>query len=247
MRFKDHFSGHAPAYAAFRPRYPQALVDALADTSPAREHVLEVGCGSGQLSVLLGSRFMRVTATDPSAEQLARAEPAERVEYRCAPAEQNGLPDASVDCIVAAQAAHWFDHERFHAECRRVGKPGALVALVTYGLLFVRPDLDALLTRFALEDLADFWPPERRFVDDGYASLPFPFRPLTLPEVSMRARWDVNGVLGYVRTWSAVQAASREGRGDLVDTFVETFTAAWGDPAMVRELEWPLAIRAGRL
>ncbi|MCU0699696.1 MAG: class I SAM-dependent methyltransferase [Myxococcaceae bacterium] len=247
MTFKDHFSGHAPAYAAFRPRYPPALVDALAEASPATDHVLEVGCGSGQLSVLLGTRFSHVTATDPSAEQLARAEPAERIEYRCAPAEQTGLPDSSVDCLVAAQAAHWFDHARFHAECRRVGRPGALVALVTYGLLFVRPDLDALLTRFALEDLADFWPPERRFVDDGYASLPFPFAPVSFPSVSMRAQWDLDGVLGYVRTWSAVQAAVREGRHELVDTFAETFSRAWGDRSMARELEWPLSIRAGRL
>jgi hypothetical protein len=128
-----------------------------------------------------------------------------------------------------------------------VGKPGALVALVTYGLVFVRPDLDALLTRFALEDLADFWPPERRFVDDGYASLPFPFEPVRLPEVSMHAAWDLEAVLGYVHTWSALRIAIRDGRSGLVEAFDAAFTAAWGDPFFVRDLTWPLAIRAGRL
>jgi SAM-dependent methyltransferase len=247
MAFKDHFSGHASAYATFRPRYPQALVDALATASPATTHALDVGCGSGQLSVLLASRFSSVTATDPSAEQLAQAERAERVEYRCVPAESTGLEPVSVDCIVAAQAAHWFDLERFVTECRRVGRPGALVALVTYGLLFVRPDLDLRLTRFALEDLADFWPPERRHVDDGYASLSFPLEPVPLPAVSMRATWNLAELLGYVGTWSAVRAAEREGRGDLFDTFQTELADAWGDDVMAREIEWPLAIRAGRL
>jgi SAM-dependent methyltransferase len=247
MTFKDHFSGHAPAYATFRPRYPAALVDALAQASPAHGLALDVGCGSGQLTGLLAARFARVIGTDASAEQLARAEPAARVEYRCAPAEASGLSDASVDCLVAAQAAHWFEPSAFHAECRRVVRPGGLVALVSYGLLFVRPDLDGLLTRFALEDLADFWPPERRFVDDGYASLPFPFPAVAMPELSMRASWNLDGLLGYVRTWSAVQRALQEGRGDLLEAFEAAFAHAWGDPAMVRELEWPLAIRAGRL
>jgi len=35
MTFKDHFSGHATAYAAWRPTYPVALVDALAEPEPA--------------------------------------------------------------------------------------------------------------------------------------------------------------------------------------------------------------------
>src|SRR5262245_41151760 len=130
--FADHFSGLAARYAAYRPHYPPQLVDLLADRCERRDVAWDVGCGSGQLSVALAGRFAHVIATDPAQAQLDQAEPADRVEYRCATAEASGLPDACADLVVAAQSAHWFDWPRFVAEAGRVARPGALVALVTY-------------------------------------------------------------------------------------------------------------------
>ena len=73
---QDHFSDRADLYARHRPRYGRELVAFLADVSPAAEVAWEAGCGSGQLSVLLGSVFDRVHATDASEAQLRRARPA---------------------------------------------------------------------------------------------------------------------------------------------------------------------------
>ena len=64
--FKDHFSGHAAAYAATRPHYPAALFDWLAGTCSERRLAWDVGCGNGQASRALAERFDRVIATDPS-------------------------------------------------------------------------------------------------------------------------------------------------------------------------------------
>lgn len=247
MTFKDHFSGHATAYAAWRPTYPVALVDALAEASAATDTAWDVGCGSGQLSGLLTTRFRRVLATDASAEQVAHAIAAPHVEYRCAPAETSGLAASSVDCIVVAQAAHWFDMRAFSTECTRVGRPGALVALVTYGWMFIRDDLDRCLNAFALEQLSGFWPPERHHVDTGYAELHFPFEPVAFPAISMRASWSLAQVLGYVGTWSAVAAARRAGAGVLFDTFAGELASRWGAAETVRGVEWPLTVRAGRV
>jgi SAM-dependent methyltransferase len=131
--FKDHFSLGSDRYAAFRPTYPAALADWLAGLCASTDAAWDVGCGTGQLSVLLARRFGCVFATDASAEQVAMAQPAAGVEYSVAPAERSGLADASVDLVVAAQAAHWFDLPEFYAEVRRVARPGAVVALVCYG------------------------------------------------------------------------------------------------------------------
>src|SRR3954471_1174634 len=133
--FKDHFSSRAADFAAYRPTYPPELVDYLASVCPTSNLALDCGCGTGQLAVLLADRFKRVIATDASAQQIENAEPRERVTYRVAPAERSGLPDASADLVVAAQAAHWFDQPAFYAEARRVGRPGAILALVTYGVM----------------------------------------------------------------------------------------------------------------
>lgn len=108
--WKDHFSGHAADYSAYRPGYPQALIDFLASIAPSTETVLDCG---GQLSIPLASRFDRVIATDASPQKVSHAEPNPRVEYRTAPAEASGLPAASVDLVTVAQAAHWFDLDAF--------------------------------------------------------------------------------------------------------------------------------------
>lgn len=247
MRFKDHFSGHAAAYAAHRPRWPEALVDVLADASPGQALVWDVGCGSGQLSTLLPRRFERVLATDASTEQLKHAAPAERLSYRCAPAERSGLDDRCADCIVAAQAAHWFDLPAFVSECRRVGRPGALVALVTYGVMFIEPGLDELIDHFTFDTLGAFWPPERRHVDTGYSQLAFPLEPVELPAVTMRASWTLAQVVAYVNTWSAVAALRRAGREEHFDQFATQLATRWGEAARARDVSWPLAVRAGRV
>ena len=109
---------------------------------------LDVGCGSGQLSVLLAERFKRVTAIDASAQQIAAAMPHARVEYRVAKAEQSGLAENCVDLITVAQAAHWFDLPAFYAEVRRVGKPRAILALVSYGILQAGEDVDSTIQHF---------------------------------------------------------------------------------------------------
>jgi len=245
MTFNDHFSTGSKAYAAFRPTYPAALVDDLADACRATDVVWDVGCGTGQLSTMLPRRFKAVLATDPSQSQLDQAAPTERVSYLCRPAEDSGFFARSVDCIVVAQAAHWFDMPRFNAECVRVGRAGALVALVSYGLMFVEPKIDECLTRFALETLRDFWPAERHHVDTGYRELAFPFGPVTLPAISMRAEWSCDQTLGYVGTWSAVGALSRAGLSARFTAFAAELTGLWGPGS--RKVEWPLVIRAGRI
>src|SRR5215471_1636649 len=146
--FKDHFSGVASGYAAYRPTYPPAVVEYLAGLIPRPEVAWDAGCGSGQLSTLLAARFARVIATDPSAAQLAQARPHPAVEYRQASAEVSGLDGGSVDLAVAAQAAHWFDLPRYYAEVRRVVRSGGLVALLAYGVVHVDRGLSVIVDRF---------------------------------------------------------------------------------------------------
>ena len=132
MTFKDHFSGHAAAYHAARPCYPDALFDWLADAAPARGLAWDAGCGNGQASVALAARFARVHASDPSAAQIANAEARPDIAYRIEPAEHCSLPHAGADLVTVAQALHWFDPARFYAEVRRVLKPRGVFAAWCY-------------------------------------------------------------------------------------------------------------------
>ena len=207
----------------------------------------DAGCGSGQLSTLLPARFARVIATDPSADQIAQARAHPGVEYRQVSAEASGLEAGAVDLAVAAQAAHWFDLPRYYTEVRRVVRPGGLVALLAYGVVHVDRDLLAIVDRFYWQTLAGFWPVERKIVEEGYRSLPFPFAELQAPAFAMAATWSLAQLLGYVRTWSAVQAIERERGGDAYAGFARALSAAWGDPATRRDVRWDLTVRAGRV
>ena len=245
--FKDHFSQVASAYAAHRPSYPVAVVDFLARHAPARRLAWDCGCGSGQLSVLLAGPFERVLATDASAEQIAHATAHPKVEYRCAPAGASDLQDHIADLATAAQAAHWFDLPAYYAEVRRVLRPGGLVALISYGVATAGADLDAVIHPFYSQVLGSFWPPERRHVDEGYRSLPFPFEELESPPFEIRLEWRLEDLIGYVGTWSAVWALERaKGQGP-VASFTRDLAAAWGPPDRMRTVRWPLSLRVGRV
>lgn len=243
--FKDHFSERAPGYARWRPRYPTALADWLAEAAPARGRAWDAGCGSGQLSVLLADRFGEVIATDASAAQLEHARPHPRVEYRVATAEASGLPSASVDLAGAAQAAHWFDLPRYWEEIRRVARPGAVVALATYGNAVVEPTIDERVGRFYRDDLGPYWTPERRLVENGYATVDFPFDELRAPSLTMSERWTGEQFVGYVGTWSAVQRLTRAGGAPRFEAFARELREAWG--AEPRDVTWPLSLRVGRV
>jgi SAM-dependent methyltransferase len=245
--FKDHFSGHAMAYAAHRPVYPAALADWLAAIAPARQAAWDCGCGSGQLTVLLAERFEQIVGTDASAEQVNHAVAHPRVEYRCAPAEDSGLPAASVDLVIAAQAAHWFDMPRFNAEARRVARPGAAVVLVAYEVQHIAPVIDTVIMGFYGGALKDHWPPERRHVENGYASLEFPFPAIPAPELEIALEWNCEEFLAYIDTWSATRRLEKAHGRTAYERFAVELRDAWVDPALRRTVHWPLAIRAGRV
>jgi len=244
--FKDHFSSHAAAYAAHRPGYPAELAAWLASIAPASGLALDVGCGSGQLSLLLADRFEKVVATDPSAQQITNATPHDRIDYRVAPAESSDLPDASADLITAAQAAHWFDLPAFFAEARRSLKPDGAIALISYAGMEARSEIEAITERFRLVTIGPYWPPERAMVENRYRDIALPFAPIEPPRLFIEVRWPLTALIGYLDTWSAVRVMEREiGRAPFEAVTAE-LAEAWGDPMSARIIRWPLTIVAGR-
>jgi len=245
VSFADHFSTIAARYAAYRPRYPQALADALADRCERHDLAWDAGCGNGQLSVTLAERFAHVIATEPSQEQLAAATAHPRVEYRREPAEQSSLAPASADLAVAAQAAHWFDWPRYVAEVERVARPGALVALVSYGILHLSGDVEPIVAHYYREVVHPYWPSGREHVENGYRDLAWPWPAVEAPALAMTAEWTREELVGYVATWSAtVKMIETVGPAGF-EALGSALAAVWPDQER-RTVTWPLAIRLAR-
>jgi SAM-dependent methyltransferase len=245
VSFKDHFSGHADLYASLRPRYTRELFDFVLSLTPGRRLAWDCATGNGQAAVDLAESFEKVVATDGSEAQLAHAEPHPRIEYRQALAESSGLESGSVDLVTVATAVHWFDFDRFYAEVERVLAPGGALAVWAYDLARITPEIDVLTDRLSKEIVAPFWPPERRWVDDLYVTLPFPFREVEVPPMFIEEHWDFERYVRYLGTWSSVNRYIKANGGDPRDLIREEMAAAWGDPEEERAIRWPLMMRAG--
>lgn len=240
MGFKDHFSDVADAYRKYRPRYPQTLFDTLAARSPGV--AWDCGCGSGQATEGLSRCFDRVYATDPSREQVSTAPALDNVQYLVASAEDSTLSDESVDLAVAAQAAHWFDLPAFEREVRRVVKPGGLVVLLGYGLFESTPQLDRIVREHYRTALAPHWPKERAHIDRRYSDLTLALPRLSLPDFAMETRWSEEQLLGYLGTWSAVQALFASTGRDLIEEIEPQIRACFGGERI--RLRWSLIVHA---
>lgn len=247
MADRRHFEAGGADYARHRPTYPPELAEALAALPAQRGQALDVGCGSGQLTVLLADRFARVTGTDISADQIANAEPRATIAYQVEPAERIGLADGSVDLIVAAQAAHWFDLPAFYTEARRIAAPGAALALISYGVPVLDGPAAARFKNFYWGDIHPFWPEGRSHVEQGYAAMDFPFDETSIPPLAIERDWSLADLAGYVGTWSAVKAAAKAGRAEIAETALAEIGALWGDPASTHRITWPINGRFARL
>ena len=245
MSFQDHFSTKAATYALARPKYPVALFDHLSRLAPGRGLAWDCGTGNGQAAVALAAHFQRVIATEPSQEQLEQATPHARVVYSCSAETAPDIRSGTADIVTAAQAAHWFDLGRFYPEARRVLRPGGLLAIWTYALCTVAPEVDPLIQRFYTETVGPYWPPERKHAETGYRELEFPFEEISFPPLFIHIEWDAAEFAVYLRTWSAVTRYTKANGIDPVKAFAEELSRVWG-PAR-RRVSWPMGGRIGRV
>jgi len=136
MDSTQRFSDRVGDYVKYRPDYPAAIVSYLREVisfDPSRV-VADIGSGTGISTELFLRHGNQVLAVEPNeamrskAEELLGSYPG--FSSIDGTAEATGLPEASVDLIVAGQAFHWFDPEKAHREFARIARPGVYAALI---------------------------------------------------------------------------------------------------------------------
>jgi SAM-dependent methyltransferase len=143
-RRASSFGAAAPAYAQHRPDYPLAAItwaaEPIAERPGCPVRILDLGAGTGKLTAQLAAAEIHggpaeVIAVEPDPGMLAElrrqvqaAGPSPGVTVTAGRAEAIPLPDASVDLVIAGQAAHWFDLDRAIPEIARVLVPGGVFA-----------------------------------------------------------------------------------------------------------------------
>jgi SAM-dependent methyltransferase len=207
---KDLFSSHAATYAAFRPTYPEALYEFVFSFVKHKGTAWDCGTGNGQVASRLAKDFERVYATDISENQLKNAVTAPNIDYSLTPAEKTSFPEDSFDLITVGQALHWFDLDKFYAECRRVGKPASVIALWGYGNIMINREVDSIVDHLYTEVVGKYWDSARRHVETAYRDIPFPFDSRKTPSFFIEAEWTLAHLIGYLESWSATQKYMKE-------------------------------------
>ena len=196
------FSDRVADYVRYRPDYPPALLAWLQrefGISPDWT-VADVGAGTGISSKLFLDAGYRVTAIEPNAAMRAAAvewlggDP--RFQTVDGRADATGLPDASMDLIVVAQAFHWFDPDATRSEFRRILRAGGLAAIFwnsrkPAGTTFLE-GYEALLRRYG----TDYTMVAERHADDDAMRAWFGDGLRGEAHFAHRQRLDFDGLLG---------------------------------------------------
>ena len=157
------FDAIAPAYDTFRLGYPREIVDFVLGTAGlgSGSDVLEVGCGTGQLTEALAGRGLRLTAIDIGPAMIAAAQrrlDGAAVSFQVTSFEDLAADDASFDLVVSGGAYHWVDPEVRFAKPARLLRPGGSLALVGYDERYDDPLGTELLEMWAARsDPASPW------------------------------------------------------------------------------------------
>jgi hypothetical protein len=89
----------------------------------------------------------------------------------------------------------------FFAEATRVLKDHGIIAVWSYNLLSISPEVDAPVNAYYHETLRSFWPPERMLVEAGYNAIVFPFEELEAPRFAMETEWTLQQLVGYAKAY----------------------------------------------
>ncbi|KAF6264472.1 S-adenosyl-L-methionine-dependent methyltransferase [Scenedesmus sp. NREL 46B-D3] len=208
----------AERYSQFRPQYPQQVYDIILEHlgPEQRKLAVDVATGSGQAAVQLAAFFQQVVATDGNVEQLRHAKLAPNVTYKISDAHSIQLPNGCADLITAASALHWFEHDRFYRETRRVLKPHGVVAAwaIPLGCAVLEVPsapgaaaaCNAALHHIHEDILGPCWDERKRWADKMYKGIEPSsehFSTVKLMQLDFPVELTADALVGYASSWSA--------------------------------------------
>lgn len=243
---KDNFSSQSDKYAKYRPIYPPGLFEYLNSLIPDKQNAWDCGTGNGQVASELAKFFKTVFATDISQEQLNNAFKAENILYSLQPAEHTYFDNRLFDLIIVSQAIHWFDFERFYFEVRRTAKPNSLLCVLGYGKLEISQQIDCVIANFYENVLGNYWDDERKYIDENYQTIPFPFNEIQPPDFVNMQHWTLEHLIGYLNTWSAVKHFIRKNEYNPVDKLQIKIAKLWGSE-QIKQIRFPVLLRIGQI
>jgi len=241
---KDNFSAQAKAYAQYRPYYPPEMIAYIVSLVTNNDAALDVATGNGQVAAQLAKYFKEVYGTDISEKQLQNATQSPNITYKVERAEVTHFGESQFDLITVAQAIHWFDFDAFYKEVNRILKPDGVFAVLGYGLFSTNTDTDKILHKFYYDIVGPYWDAERRYLDENYATIPFPFNEVETQKFTNHFTWTLEQLTGYLETWSATQHYIKKNGSNPIDIIRAELQQSWEKSD--KNVTFPLLLRVGK-
>jgi len=243
---KDNFSIESDKYARYRPSYPADFYRYLSTLISEKENAWDCATGNGQVAEKIATLFTNVYATDISQHQIDNAIKLPNIHYSVQPAEETNFKNNFFDLIIVAQAVHWFDFAKFYSEVERTGKKNAVLAIIGYARLETNAEIEEVIEKLYTDIVGVYWDKERRYVEEGYKTIPFPFDEIPAPSFVSSYEWTLEHLMGYLGTWSAVKHYIKHNGNNPVELIKQELIEAWGN-ADKRTVHFPLLTRIGRV
>lgn len=245
---KDLFSTQADLYAKYRPTAPKELYEYIYSFLNNNDTAWDCATGNGQAAVVLADHFKKVIASDISEAQMSKAPRKENIEYVLCPAESTPFAENSFDLVTVSQAYHWLKWDEFRNEVTRVCKPGAVIAIWTYGGHCTHDEKVNKVVKDFYKGVTDpYWEPERRFVDEKYETVDFDYEILPSKSFDAVFHWKREELLGYISTWSALQKYIKKHGHSFMPMIEELVTEQWPDKDEPKKVVFPVYLRLGRI
>jgi SAM-dependent methyltransferase len=248
-RAVDHFSSTSKEYSFSRPIYPDILYKFLSEITPNKDIAWDCATGNGQAAIGLCKYFKNVIASDASKGQLEYQFSRNNIMYEMYPAEKADIRDNSVDLITVAQAAHWFDLDSFYKEVTRISKSNGVLAIWSYGMHKIDNDIDKISEKLNVggDILGRYWPRETNYVKEDYKTIPFPFKEFPSQKFEMTVNWNLDDLVCYMQTWSAVKRFSMEKKFNPLSLIMEELERLWGKRDKRKVVKWDINLRVGKI
>ena len=205
MEYSKLFNVNSGLYLSARPSYPEELYSYLNSICKEHEVAWDCACGNGQVASDLVRYFDKIYATDISENQILNAIRTEGIEYSVQSSDKTTFEDHSFDLICVAQALHWFAHDNFWAEAKRVLKKEGIFAAWGYSWFSIDEEIDSLVQSEVLDKIHSYWAPQAQLLWNHYRDVSFPFQRENTPDIEMSMEWNLNELFAYMRSWSATR------------------------------------------
>ena len=198
---RERFTAAAADYVRYRPGYPPEAIDWILATASVATgaRIVDLGCGTGIATRLFAERGHDLIGVDPNEEMLGYARREGGATYVRGESVATGLPDASVDLVVSAQAFHWFDVAPTLVELGRILRPSGR-ATAFWNIRTSSPTMDAY-DQLLVEHSSEYEPHVR---DDSR----IPLRSADGVVDPREAEFPWVERLGWEKLWGRVRSSS---------------------------------------